>query len=237
MWHLIRAEARYHWKAIAFLLVSYSILTVIVFGSAWKAPERDISGMAMVGFIAIAAVAVVRLIRQYTERTDRLLSILPVSRWRTAIARTSFVPVLWGIMLLIFTLVLLATRAREIVPGPCWVVVSLTGFLVAANSYFLIQRDLALSVQGRLQEGLLATQFVFSMVCGTLLLLMVFGGLQSMSPGSYSYRLLGPLVPLVPVRLVDLTASPIGALTFLALGAALFVLSLVTFQNRRSYLE
>lgn len=237
MWPLIKAEICYYWQSIAILFASYSILTIVVFGWAWEAPERDIPGIGTVGFVALCILAAVRWIRQGTERTDRLLATLPVSRQRVALSRTAFIPLLWTAMLVIFAVVLVTTRAKEIVPGSIWGILSLTGFLFAASSYFLIQRDLALSVQARLPQILLAALFALTTVCGTLVMVFIFGGLQSMSRESFSYRILGRLEPLVPVNLVDLTVSPIGALFFLGLGAVLFALSTAAYQRRRSFLE
>ncbi len=239
MWRLLRAEIVYHRLSLTLLLAGFLGICAAVMTGGWQGFDRDGAGLGMILLTLTAMAWFIRLLRLIAEKTDRYVFPLPLTAREIGWTRTLFPVVFWVAGACIFWLCFLVIRPDDFQMSAVWAMLSMGGFVLAANAYSLIHRDLTFCITAKWQRALLSCVYALITVTGILLFVLLFGVLRSMSTESFSYRLFGHVLrPWVPATVVDsVLPTAAAALALLTTGIVLTHLSAVVFQRRRAYLE
>ena len=228
MRRLLKAEFLYH-KSL--LIIPYLLVLVVIlvnFSKGWERIEQNVPGTKTIMVSMIAVVYFVRLLNMIKEKRERFQMLLPLSITQIGFFRLIFTLVTWLSFLILFWIGTSTVKPYQY-DLIFWDTLSVTGFVIIANAFPFIYRDLTNIFSSNISRILLMVFYSIAMIVG-IVIFNLFGINEN------SWKIFKPLLPLKE-NVVHIFYSWIGALIFLGLGFCLTGISLIIFKRRKTYID
>lgn len=171
----------------------------------------------------------ITFLRKQKEKSERYQILLPISVKQLCFFRSLLLPNLWIAIFFVFWLGFIVFRFEYIQPEIFYDLLSMTGFILMISTIPLIHRDISNIFTGRFQKLILTGIYGFFMILIYLLFIVLIVVIRSV-------KHLDNIVAL-KIYLENLSSTLAGSLTLLCVGLILILISWVTFQRRKRYLD
>ncbi len=229
MWHLIKAEFEYH-KYIIFLISIFFIITVTAFFiDGVEKLEFSFPALKAVMMAATVILWLVIFIRKQKEKPECYYAKLPVSFHFISIFRSLTVPIFWLVFFVLFWMGFIIFRIEYIQIDLFYNLLSMTGFILMINAFPLIHRDLTNYFSGKFQKLVLTGIYGFFMLIVYFMFVVFIAVLRSV-------KHLDSIVAL-KIYLENFSFTLTGSIVFFSFGLVLTLISIVTFNYRKLYLD
>ncbi|MBN2009762.1 hypothetical protein JW960_10505 [candidate division KSB1 bacterium] len=226
MWHILKADFRYHFKIL--LLPCALFLTGIIVNiiKRWSGPDSNILGMKII-LVTMSPLAVYFIyLNRYQENRNRLWVLLPISIRRIATIRLSLVWIIWSAFMLI-----LWGASFSIRPYPedllIWDMLSAIGFILIINSFPYLIMDLKVAFLSKYTHRILMLIYI--------LMLIVFYYSFFIFTNNLKVANLFQIPAAFNEYLIHSLSTAGVALILLLLGIGSSIGTIVAFQKRKIY--
>lgn len=229
MWKILKAELSYN-KYV--LVIPYGVVLYVIIANVsqgWSNVELNLPGVRAMMVVAAAVIFLFSIVTFFKEKRERYFTLLPLSIRQIGISRLLFLITVWLSFILLFWISTLTVTPYQL-STILWGTLSLTGFILMANAYIFIHRDLKFCSSGKFQKILITFFYPIMIIIGYLLWYLLFA-----VPVPY-FEFFKPLNTLNE-EFSNISTSLMGFSIFIVLGMSFTVLSVFVFKRRRSYLE
>ena len=206
MWKILKADLINN-KLILIIpcgMVLFGMIINVVLG--WQNVELDLPGVRSLMTNAIIVLLIFNFIKFIQEKRLRLISTLPLAIKKIAMARLLYIFIIWISYLGLYWISTSTSRPYrfDII---FWDTLSVTGFILIANSFPYFFRDLNFCFKKKYTQVILSIILVLMFFIG-FLLIFIFG------VNEYSWKIFQPLLPLRKM-LIKFSATSIGTIFFI----------------------
>lgn len=228
MWNILKADLMNN-KLILIIpcgVVLFGMIINVVLG--WQNVDLDVPGVRSLMTTAIIVLVIFNFIKYIQEKRVRLISALPLSIKKIALARLLYILIIWTSYLILYWISTSTARPYrfDII---FWDTLSVTGFILIANAFPYFFRDLNFCFKEKYKAVIISILLVLMFFIGYLLI-FIFG------VNEYSWKIFLPLLPLRKL-LINFSTVSTGAIVFILIGLGFSALNVLTFERRKSYIE
>ncbi len=228
MWKLIKSEFEYYKITISLVFGIMLILFVIIVGFGWESAEKDIPGISSLMLGLSIVIISIRSVKSAKEKNDRFISVLPLKRWKIALARLMFVNGFWLTSLSGLLLIMAIFHFNEFSESLFWYFISLSSIIFTFNLAPFLHKDLSSIFTDK-----------YSKAAITAVYLVIFMSIYFLFIGTRAFTryFSMPEFEFLSGQIHQLSPSPVAAFAFLFVSILLSLLSLFLYQKRKLYFE